>query len=78
MGKTYIHIGNEIHDEMTRQGLGALWLAERLGCNRTNIYNIFLRESISTDLLMKISFALNRNFFTLYYDAFEHQIDSNE
>jgi len=78
MGKTCIHIGNEIHDEMMRQGRGALWLAEHLGCNRTNIYNIFVRESISTDLLMKISVALNRNFFTLYSDQFNLQQGSGE
>jgi len=66
MGKTYIHIGNEIHNELLRQGHSVLWLSEQLGCNRTNIYNIFMRDSISTDLLMKISNALGRDFFSLF------------
>ena len=68
MGKTYIHIGNEIHNELLRQGHSVLWLSEQLGCNRTNIYNIFMRDSISTDLLMKISNALGRDFFSLFYE----------
>lgn len=66
MGKTDIHIGKEIHNELIRQGHSVLWLSEHLECNRTNIYNIFSRESISTDLLFKISIALNKDFFALY------------
>ena len=42
------------------------WLSNQLGCNRTNIYNIFLRENISTDLLMRTCFALKKDFFALY------------
>ncbi len=66
MGKTYVHIGEEIRNELDRQGRNALWLSQQLGCNRTNIYSIFLRESISTDLLMKVSIALKKDFFALY------------
>ena len=69
MGKPCVHIGCEIHDELIRQGLSVLWLSQQLGCNRTNIYNIFVRESISTDLLMKVSIALNKDFFSLYSQA---------
>lgn len=68
MGKVKINIGQEIHDELLRQGHSVLWLSQQLGCNRTNIYNIFLRDSISTDLLLKISIALGRDFFKLYSD----------
>lgn len=70
MGKTYINIGKEIHDELLRQGQSVSWLAQQLGCNRTNIYNIFVRESIGTDLLMKISIALDKDFFALYSECF--------
>ena len=70
MGKTYINIGKEIHDELLRQGQSVSWLAQQLGCNRTNIYNIFVRDSIGTDLLMKISIALDKDFFALYSERF--------
>ncbi|MBR5171037.1 MAG: XRE family transcriptional regulator [Muribaculaceae bacterium] len=70
MGKKSIHIGKEIHDELLRQSQSVQWLSQQLGCNRTNIYNIFIRESISTDLLLKISIALNKDFFNLYSQQF--------
>ena len=66
MGKTCINIGKEIHDELMRQGHSVLWLSQHLGCNRTNIYNIFMRESISTELLYNVSIALGKDFFALY------------
>lgn len=70
MGKAYVNIGKEIHNEMVRQGRSVLWLSQQLGCNRTNIYNIFMRDSIGTDLLMKISISLERDFFALYTQQF--------
>jgi len=73
MGKTCVNIGKEIHDELLKQERSVLWLSQQLGCNRTNIYNIFVRESIGTDLLLKISVALNRDFFALYSEAFKKE-----
>ncbi len=65
-----IHIGKEIETELRRQGRGATWLAQRLHCDRTNVYNIFKREGIDTILLQRVGAVLHRNFFTLYcWDA---------
>ena len=61
-----VHIGKEIKAELQRQERGATWLADKLHCDRTNVYNIFRREGIDTRLLERISIILNRNFFTLY------------
>lgn len=61
-----IHIGKEIEAELRHQGRGVTWLAHRLHCDRTNVYNIFRREGIDTILLQRIGTVLNRNFFTLY------------
>ena len=61
-----IHIGKEIESELRRQGRGATWFAQRLHCDRTNVYNIFKREGIDTILLQRISAVLKRNFFLLY------------
>ena len=61
-----IHIGKEIKEELHRQERGVSWLAEKLHCDRTNVYNIFKRQGIDTRLLERISIILNRNFFTLY------------
>jgi len=37
--------------------------AEELGMARQNVYRIFEKNSIETDLLIKISTVLNHNFF---------------
>ena len=74
MGKTCIHIGKEIHSELLRQDKSVLWLSQQLGCNRTNIYNIFVRESISTDLLFKVSIALKKDFFAMYTRKYQEAV----
>ena len=61
-----IHIGKEIEAELRRQGRGATWLAQRLYCDRTNVYNIFRRQGIDTVLLQRIGNVLKCNFFVLY------------
>lgn len=63
---TMIHIGHLIEEELLRQERSAAWLAKKLYCDRTNIYKIFKRESIDTDLLLRISKVLDHNFFQCY------------
>lgn len=62
-----IHIGQLIKAELERQERSVTWFAKKLYCERTNVYSIFKRESIDTDLLLRISIVLHRNFFS-YYD----------
>ena len=72
-----IHIGKEIEAELRRQGHGVTWLARRLPCDRTNIYNIFKRESIDTILLQRIGAVLGRNFFLLYCQEMGGDAENN-
>ena len=72
-----IHIGKEIESELRRQGHGATWLAQRLHCDRTNVYNIFRREGIDTILLQRIGAVLKRNFFVLYYHELCQDVENN-
>lgn len=39
------------------------WLARNLNTDRTNVYNIFNRKSVDTDLLMRIGNILQHDFF---------------
>lgn len=39
------------------------WFASMLNCRRGNIYNIFNRSTIDTELLIRISLILNHDFF---------------
>lgn len=62
---TTIFIGKLIQEELKTQQKSVVWLSNELGCNRTNIYKIFNR-SIDAELLLRISKALQRNFFEPY------------
>lgn len=55
-------IGQRIKQELERQERSVTWLARKLSCHRTNIYNIFLRENIDLKLLIRISHILHHNF----------------
>ena len=75
-----IHIGKEIKAELLRQERGVSWLADKLHCDRTYVYDIFKREGIDTRLLERISMILHRNFFALYCqeDSIEDENISTE
>ena len=59
---TTIFIGKLIQEELKTQKKSVVWLSNELGCNRTNIN----RRSIDAELLLRISKALQRNFFEPY------------
>ena len=65
-----VHIGEAIKSELLRQERSISWLARKLYCDRSNVYDIFKRRSIDTDLLLRISLVLKRNFFELYTSEF--------
>ena len=60
-----IHVGQMIKDEFDKHPKAhtARWLAGRLHCERANIYDIFNRRSVDTDLLLRISRILEHDFF---------------
>ena len=68
------HIGSLIKQELEHQERPAKWLAKRLCCDRTNIYKIFLKETIDVQMLMRISIALKHNFLKEYSDLTEKEI----
>ena len=61
-----IHIGQLIKDELERQERSVSWFARKL---RSNIYKIFKRSTIDTELLMRISVVLNHDFFSDYIEV---------
>lgn len=61
-----IHIGKLIETELRRQERSVTWFARKLYCERTNVYHIFQRQSIDTEMLLRISRVLEHDFF-LYY-----------
>lgn len=69
-----IHIGELIKEQMEVQGRTASWLAKSLSCTRINIYDIYKRNTIDTELLLKISQLLGYNFFQPYNDLIERDL----
>ena len=61
-----LHIGKIIEEELRRQERTVTWLSRKIHCDRRNIYDIFSRTSIDTDLLFKLSIALNKDFFACF------------
>lgn len=68
-----IHIGQLIKEELKNQGRSITWLAKQLGCSRQNLYKIFERKWIYTDMLLKISLIMDFDFFQFYSDKFREE-----
>ena len=61
-----IHIGEEIQERLRKKRMKVVDFSRKIDTNRNNIYDIFNRKSIDSGLLMKISEALEFDFFRLY------------
>lgn len=66
-----VSIGRLIEDELRRQERTVAWLSRKIHCDRRNIYDIFKRDDIDTNLLMRISIALEVNLFKAYAAALQ-------
>lgn len=55
-------IGILIKEELERQERTVTWFAKKLNCHRVNVYDIFSRENIDIQLLIRISRILNKNY----------------
>lgn len=56
-------IGKRIKEILKQKRYTAVWFAKEINCDRRNVYNIFKRSSIDTELLKRISIVLNHDFF---------------
>ena len=53
-----------IKEELEKQERSITWFARKLSCDRSNIYRLFQKESIDTNLLVRISILLGKDFFS--------------
>lgn len=61
--ETKISIGALIEKELRQQERSVSWFARHLAYDRRNIYRIFKKDCIDTDLLIRISKILEHDFF---------------
>ena len=63
-----LHIGKMIRTELHKQGRSNVWLAKQLSCHPRTIGKIFQKQFIDTHQLLRISKALQHDFFKYYSD----------
>lgn len=68
-----MHIGNQIKIKMKEKKKSVVWLANELGYSRINIYKIFEKRSIDSNILLRISTILDFDFFSLYTEELEQK-----
>ena len=61
-----IHIGQLIQEQLKADRRSVSWLAEQIPCTRNHLYKIFRKPSIDCALLLRISQAMQFNFFRYY------------
>jgi hypothetical protein len=61
-----IHIGKKIEAIATEKGVRPTDLARKIGKTSQSIYDIYKRDSLTTDLLKDIGEALSHDFFKYY------------
>ena len=66
-------IGILIKEELEKQERSITWFARKLSCDRSNIYRLFQKESIDTNLLVRISILLGKDFFSDLSDYVEEK-----
>lgn len=57
-----INIGNDIREELKRQGRSVVWFADAIHTDRSNTYKLLKKKSIDLRLLMEISELLQHDF----------------
>lgn len=58
-----IHIGTKIKAVLKQSGIPITEFADKIGCVRENVYDIFKRETVDTHLLKMVSDVLEYDFF---------------
>jgi hypothetical protein len=61
-----IHIGRLIQEQLKTDLRSVSWLAKQIPCTRNHLYKIFRKPSIDCALLLRISQAMQFNFFRYY------------
>jgi len=67
INKPDINIGTIIKRHAKKKGVKNAELAKLLDCHHSNIYHIYKKENICTELLWKLSIILEYNFFKFVY-----------
>ncbi|MBQ8957104.1 MAG: XRE family transcriptional regulator [Bacteroidales bacterium] len=70
------HIGHKIKEHIDSHGIKLQWLGRQLHCLRNTLYNLFERRWIDSDLLMRLSLVLERDFFAEFSEEYTRKLQS--
>lgn len=62
-----------IKEELVAQERTVSWFARKLHLDRSNVYRLFQKNSIDTDLLGRVSVILGKNFFAILSENFNNR-----
>jgi DNA-binding Xre family transcriptional regulator len=65
-----VHIGLLIKEQVKKKRFTVAQFAQFLNVSEANVYKIYHRSSIDTDLLERVCVVLDFNFFEVYYRRF--------
>ena len=65
-----LHIGQLIQEQLRKDQRSVSWLAREIHCTRNNVYKVFNKPSLDSNLILKISKAMKFNFFQYYTAEF--------
>lgn len=68
--KNSLHIGHLIQEQLRKDQRSVGWLSRQIPCSRNHVYKIFNKPSLDSDLILRISNAMNFNFFQYYTAEF--------
>ncbi len=66
-------IGMLIKEELQAQERSVAWFARKIHLDRSNVYRLFQKNSIDTDLLRRVSQILGRDFFAVYSETLSEE-----
>ena len=72
-----IHIGEKIKNILDSSDISVSDFAKKINKSRGNVYSIFSRATIDTNLLLKISKVLDYDFFLLYSFSSKNLIEKS-
>lgn len=61
-----VHIGSVIEKKLAESGIKSSVFAQKLNMSNRNLYNLFKRSSVNSELLQEIGDILGFDFFSLY------------
>lgn len=69
-----VHLGHLIQEKVNKSGYTITEFADLIGLSRPAVYQLFKKQSVDSDLLVRISVVLKENFAKSIYQVIEKEL----